>query len=100
MDKRIDMVPELLSGNLCSLRADEERLAFSVLWRVEAATARVLDTRLVKSVIRSRRAFTYAEAQMCIDDAGQQGPLAASLRRLDALAKILKKRRMDNGYGN
>ena len=34
VDKRIDMVPELLSGNLCSLRGGEERLAFSVIWEV------------------------------------------------------------------
>ena len=34
VDKRIDMVPDLLSGNLCSLRGGEERLAFSVIWEV------------------------------------------------------------------
>ena len=33
-DKRIDMVPELLGSNLCSLRGGEDRLAFSVLWYV------------------------------------------------------------------
>lgn len=31
-DKRIDMVPELLGSNLCSLRSNVDRLAFSVLW--------------------------------------------------------------------
>lgn len=33
-DKRIDMVPELLGSNLCSLRSNVDRLAFSVLWYV------------------------------------------------------------------
>ena len=33
-DKRIDMVPEVLSSNLCSLRANEDRLAFSGIWEM------------------------------------------------------------------
>jgi exosome complex exonuclease DIS3/RRP44 len=32
VDKRIDMLPELLGTNLCSLRPFVERLAFSVIW--------------------------------------------------------------------
>ncbi|XP_046644845.1 exosome complex exonuclease RRP44-like [Daphnia pulicaria] len=96
VDRRIDMVPELLSSNLCSLRPDQERLAFSVIWQV-TADAEIQKTRFTKSVIRSRRAFTYAEAQCNIDDSLQQNELAKSLRGLNKLAKILKKNRMDKG---
>ena len=90
------MVPELLSSNLCSLRPDEERLAFSVIWEM-APTAEIKSTRFTKSVIRSRRAFTYGEAQCCIDDPNQQNELANSLRGLNHLAKIMKKMRMEQG---
>ena len=34
VDKRIDMVPELLSSNLCSLRSNFERFAFSCIWEL------------------------------------------------------------------
>ena len=91
------MVPELLSSNLCSLRPDVERFAFSVIWQV-TADAEIQKTTFSKSVIRSRRAFTYAEAQCCIDDPIQESALAVSLRGLNKLAKILKKKRMELGY--
>ena len=32
VDKRIDMLPALLGTNLCSLRPNVERLAFSAIW--------------------------------------------------------------------
>lgn len=91
------MVPELLSSNLCSLRGGEERFAFSCIWEMDKG-ANVVSTRFHKSVIKSQRAMTYEEAQLTIDDATQQGPIAQSLRDLNALAKILKKRRLENGW--
>lgn len=42
--------------------------------------------------------MTYEMAQIIIDDASQNNAIAQSLRNLNKLAKILKKRRMDNGY--
>ncbi|XP_034662010.1 LOW QUALITY PROTEIN: exosome complex exonuclease RRP44 [Drosophila subobscura] len=94
--KRIDMVPELLSSNLCSLVGGVERFAFSCIWEVDKE-ANVINKRFHKSVIKSKRAMTYEEAQVLIDDATQQNEIAKSLRQLNRLAKILKKRRMDNG---
>lgn len=95
-DKRIDMVPELLSSNLCSLRGGEERLAFSTLWEM-TPDANIVSTRFVKSVIRSRVALTYAEAQMRIDEPKRSDPVTESLRRLNRLAKILKEDRIEKG---
>jgi len=92
----IDMVPELLSSNLCSLVGGVERFAFSCVWELDKE-ANVLDKRFHKSVIKSKRAMTYEEAQVIIDDSTQQNELAKSLRNLNKLAKILKKRRMDSG---
>lgn len=94
--KRIDMVPELLSSNLCSLRGGVERFAFSCIWEMDKE-ANVLNKRFHKSVIKSKRAMTYEEAQIAIDDPNLHDDIAISLRHLNRLAKILKKRRMDNG---
>lgn len=60
--------------------------------------ANIINTRFCKSVIRSRRAMTYEEAQIKIDDVNQNDVLAESLRNLNNFAKKLKKRRMDKGY--
>ncbi|TGZ55492.1 exosome complex exonuclease RRP44 [Temnothorax longispinosus] len=96
VDKRIDMVPELLSSNLCSLRGEEERFAFSCIWEIDR-DANIIDTRFCKSIICSRQAMTYEEAQLKIDDATQRDAIAASLRGLNQLAKKLKKKRLENG---
>ena len=95
-DKRIDMVPELLSSNLCSLRGGEERLAFSVVWEM-TPSAQIVSTQFFKSIIRSRAALTYIEAQMRIDDRRKSDSVTETLRNLNNLAKILKKQRIEQG---
>lgn len=67
VDKRIDMLPELLGTNLCSLRPFVERLAFSVIWEL-SPEADIVNVRYTKSVIASNEAFTYAAAQQRKDD--------------------------------
>uniref|UniRef100_A0A8B9JUS1 Protein DIS3 homolog n=1 Tax=Astyanax mexicanus TaxID=7994 RepID=A0A8B9JUS1_ASTMX len=94
--KRIDMVPELLSSNLCSLRSNVERLAFSCIWEMNH-NAEILNTRFCKSIINSKASLTYAEAQMRIDDAGMNDDITTSLRGLNKLAKILKAQRIEKG---
>lgn len=95
-DKRIDMVPELLSSNLCSLRCDVDRFAFSTLWEM-THDAEVVKVWFTKSVIFSRASLTYAEAQMRIDDKSMNDNITKSLRHLNKLAKILKRNRIANG---
>lgn len=96
VDKRIDMVPELLSSNLCSLRGNQVRFAFSCIWELDD-NARILHTKFHKSIIESKKAMTYEEAQLIIDDKTQNDDIAQSLRGLNKLAKVLKQRRVDNG---
>lgn len=96
VDKRIDMVPELLSSNLCSLLGGVERFAFSCVWEMDH-NANILETRYHKSVIKSKSAMTYEQAQLIIDDPTQNHEIAKSLRHLNRLAKILKKKRIENG---
>jgi len=95
-DRRIDMVPELLSSNLCSLRGGVERFAFSCVWEM-TPQAEIVSTKFHKSIIKSRLAMTYEEAQNKIDDSNDQSPIASSLRILLSLSRMLKQRRTDNG---
>ncbi|KFD47566.1 hypothetical protein M514_11567 [Trichuris suis] len=96
VDRRIDMLPELLSSDLCSLRASQDRFAFSVIWELDK-NANTLSVRFCKSIIRSRAALTYMEAQARIDDRRATDQLSISLRNLNMLAKKLKKKRKENG---
>ncbi|CAH0546129.1 unnamed protein product [Brassicogethes aeneus] len=96
INKRIDMVPELLSSNLCSLRGGEERFAFSCIWEMDKE-ANIINTRFHKSIIKSKKAMTYEEAQITIDDKSKNDSIAQSLRNLNMLAKILKKGRLQKG---
>jgi len=95
-DRRIDMLPPLLGTNLCSLMPHVERLAFSVIWEM-TPEANIVDTLFTKSVIHSKAAFTYAEAQNRIDNLRMNDPLSQSVRILNSLAKILKQKRMQAG---
>ena len=97
VDKRIDMVPALLSSNLCSLRDDGDRFAFTILWEMEPDTATVIKTEFFKSIIRSKASLTYHQAQMRIDDKNLNDELTLGLRRLNKMAKILKAERVKNG---
>lgn len=99
VDKRIDMLPMLLGTNLCSLRPYVERFAFSVIWELDE-DANIIDVKFMKSVIKSREAFSYEKAQNRIDDATQQDELTQSMRVLLALSKKLKQKRLDAGALN
>lgn len=90
------IILDLLSSNLCSLRGGEERFAFSCIWEMDS-NANIINTKFHKSIIKSRRAMTYEEAQLRIDDKSQTDVLTVSLRKLNSFAKILKKKRIDNG---
>ncbi|ETS87484.1 Exosome complex exonuclease dis3 [Pestalotiopsis fici W106-1] len=96
VDKRIDMLPMLLGTDLCSLKPYVERFAFSVLWELNPS-ADIVNVRFTKSVIKSREAFSYEQAQLRIDDASQQDDLTNSMRALLMLSKKLKQKRMDAG---
>jgi ribonuclease R len=90
----IPMLPERLSNNLCSLRPQEDRLTYSVLIDL-SDDGKVQDYRIVKSIIRSRRRFTYEEVQRILD-AGR-GEHAEELRALWSAAKTLLKQRRKDG---
>ncbi|WBW71574.1 exosome 3'-5' exoribonuclease subunit Dis3 [Schizosaccharomyces osmophilus] len=99
VDKRIDMLPMLLGTELCSLRPYVERFAFSCLWEMDE-DANIVNTSFTKSVIASKEAFSYADAQARIDDKNMQDPLTNGMRILLKLSKKLKQKRMDDGALN
>lgn len=100
VDKRIDMLPMLLGTDLCSLKPNIERYAFSVLWELDPKTASIISSTFTKSVILSRHAFSYEAAQNQIDDPSKSDPLTQSIRSLLTLSKILRQKRMDAGALN
>ena len=99
VDKRIDMLPSLLGTDLCSLKPNVERYAFSSLWEM-TPQADIVSNTFTKSVILSKNAFSYDEAQIRIDDKSQQDPLTQGMRILLKLSKILRQNRMDAGALN
>lgn len=99
VDKRIDMLPMLLGTNLCSLKPYVERYAFSVIWEVDE-DANIVNVDYTKSVIKSREAFSYEQAQLRIDDPLQTDELTLSMRILLKLSKKLKQKRLDAGALN
>ncbi|XP_007046470.2 PREDICTED: exosome complex exonuclease RRP44 homolog A [Theobroma cacao] len=96
VERRIDMLPKPLTEDICSLRADVERLAFSVIWEM-TSEAEIISTRFTKSVIKSCAALSYVEAQARMDDSRLMDPLTTDLRNMNALAKIMRQRRIDRG---
>ena len=94
VDRVVPMLPEHLCNGICSLRPGEEKLAYSVIFEMDNR-AKVLGSRIARTVIRSDRRFTYEEAQEIIETG--KGEYAEEILMLDSLAKILRKERYDNG---
>lgn len=94
-DRVIPMLPEVLSNGLCSLRPNEDRLAFSVFAEV-SPEGKVRHTRFAKSIIRSRHRLTYKEALAML----QSEPTDEISRRVHeawAVSSRLRRRRFENG---
>lgn len=94
VDRTIPMLPERLCNLLCSLRPNEEKLAFSAIFEMNDK-AEVKKHRIVKTVIKSDRRFTYEEAQAVIETG--EGDYKDEILKLNELAQILRKNRMAAG---
>ncbi len=94
VDATIPMLPHELSTNICSLRANEDRLAFSAVFRINTK-AEVLERRFERSIIRSDRRFTYEEAQKILDESA--GEYMAELTALRDLSRIMRGAREERG---
>ena len=97
VDRTIPMLPERLCNYICSLRPGEEKLAYSVVLEMDDQ-ATVHASRIVHTVIRSDRRFTYDEAQQIIESG--EGEYRDEMLQLDRLAKILREQRFQAGAIN
>lgn len=94
VDRVVPMLPEKLSNVACSLRPDEDKYSFSGIFELDE-NAKIVNQWYGKTAIRSNRRFTYEEAQAIIE--GADGDFKDEILKLDELAKILRKKRMDDG---
>ena len=99
VDKRIDMLPMLLGTDLCSLKPRVERYAFSTIWEI-TPNADVVSASFTKSVILSREAFSYEDAQKRIDNSSATDELTQGMRTLLSLSQRLRQKRMEAGALN
>lgn len=94
VDRVVPMLPEILSNDLCSLKLNVDRYAFSAIFEMNDK-AEIQKQWFGRTVIHSDRRFTYEEAQERIEIG--QGDLAEEILVLDKLAKILRQNRLNNG---
>ena len=112
VDRTIPMLPERLCNFICSLRPNEDKLAYSVIFNLDDE-ANVKAYRIVHTIIRSNRRYAYEEVQEILETngvkdgsgepapkapkGGYQGENADQLITLDRLAKQLRARRFKGG---
>ncbi len=121
VDRTIPMLPERLCNQICSLRPDEDKLTYSVVFVMDAK-ADVKDWHLAKTVTRSNRRFIYEEVQQVLEAHHEASPedyqhpgdhmdperpeyepaehFADELITLNRLAKELRKKRFEHGAVN
>ncbi len=114
VDRVIPMLPHELSNGICSLNQGEDRYALSCLMTLDAK-GKVVDHRIVESLIRTDARLSYTGVQKLLahKDTGEieemlhrQGmrgvktkteKIARMLRNMERLARILHKKRQERG---
>ncbi len=94
VDRVVPMLPERLSNFLCSLRPNEDKLAFSVVFEIDD-NGKIYKTWYGRTVIHSDHRFAYEDAQTCIETG--KGTLAKEVNLLNNIAVKLRKGRMKDG---
>ena len=96
VDRTVPMLPEHLSNGICSLRPDEDKLTFSVVFEIDKE-AKVLNYEICKTVTRSDRRLAYEQAQEIIDQQKNETPVEQAILKLNELAKLLRQKRFEAG---
>lgn len=96
VDRTVPMLPEKLCNNLCSLRPDEDKLTYSVIFRMNG-NAEVLDYDIVRTVTRSNQRLAYEEAQEIIERHDESTEVSCAILKLNELAEKLRERRFAEG---
>lgn len=94
VDRVIPMLPEVLSNDLCSLRPNEDRLAFSAIFELDA-DAHIKNAWYGQTIIHSDKRFSYEEAQAVLDN--NAGEYLEELTAMMKLSRVLRRKRHANG---
>lgn len=94
VDRVIPMLPEILSNDLCSLRPNEDRLAFSAIFEITDDGA-IADHWYGQTIIHSDHRFSYEDAQEVVD--AQSGDFLEELNKMMELSRVLRRKRFKNG---
>jgi len=97
VDRTIPMLPEKLSNNLCSLKPNVDRLTYSVIIKFDSNLS-ILDYWIGRTVIHSKKRFTYEEAQESINN--KNGLFHEKLNILNDIAKNIREKRFKSGSFN
>jgi ribonuclease R len=96
-DRVNPMLPEKISNELCSLRPNEDKFSFSVIFKINSK-GKVKDYWLGKTFIHSNHRFTYDEVQQIIESGN--GEYSEEITILNSMAKNFRKERFKNGAIN
>ena len=94
VDRVLPMLPERLSNDLCSLKPNRKRLAYSVMMRM-SPEADVLEYEIRETIIKSSKRFSYQEVQNILD--AKEGKFAEELLILNDFSKKLRAKRFSVG---
>ena len=94
VDRVIPMLPEVLSNDLCSLRPNEDRLAFSAIFELNQ-DAGIENAWYGQTIIHSNKRFSYEEAQEILD--AESGEYYEELSSMMKLGRLLRKKRYQSG---
>lgn len=94
VDRVCPMLPEKLSNELCSLRPHEESLCYSAVFEIDNDN-KIVNRWFGRTVIYSDHRFSYEDAQEVLD--GGEGPFADELKKLNRIAKAMRKKRFRDG---
>ena len=96
VDRVIPMLPERLSNTICSLNPNVDRLTFSCVVELDNK-ARVVDFRVVESIICSAHRLSYEQAQEVIQGLTPEHDLRETLSTLNRLATLMREDRFNHG---
>lgn len=97
VDRVIPMLPEKLSNGVCSLRPNEDKLAYSCFMEI-APNGRLVNHTIEETVINSNQRFSYEQAQDIID--GAPSDYSVEMKSAAKLAHILLDKRFREGSIN
>lgn len=97
VDRVIPMLPEKLSNGVCSLRPEEDKLAYSCFMEI-APNGKLVDYSIEQTVIHSQKRLTYEQAQEIID--GKDSPFSTEIKTAAKLARVLIDKRFKEGSIN